>query len=112
MVEVHEGVRRPESAFQLFARDDFARSLEQHGKYLIRLLLDFDLNAVAPELPRAGIHLKDTESNHLSQVPVRDAGHLGSPVPTPRRFSYKYVIRRISFLLSAANFSRYRVIGR
>jgi hypothetical protein len=63
VVEIHEGVGRPEPAPQLFPGKNFTGTLEEHGQDLERLLLESHLSAVPPEFTGAEIHFEGTKAD-------------------------------------------------
>ena len=62
MLEIHEGIRGPQPAPELVAGHQIARSGQQHGEYLKRLLLQPDPDAPLPQLARPKIRLEDPET--------------------------------------------------
>jgi hypothetical protein len=62
LVEIDEGVGRPQLAAEFFAADHFSSALEQHEKKLRGLLLKPDTQALLAQLAGSGVHLKDTET--------------------------------------------------
>jgi hypothetical protein len=62
VVEVDIGIGRPEAVAQFFPGDDLARTVQQFGEYLKRLLLQLDLGPTAAELTRAQIEFKNSET--------------------------------------------------
>ena len=61
MVEVDEGVSRPEPFAHRIASDHLTRALEEHREQLKRLFLQLEPDAVAPELPRLEIDFEGAE---------------------------------------------------
>jgi hypothetical protein len=68
MVEIHECIDWPQTSLQLFASNDFAPPIKQHGKDLKGLFLKPDLCSVAAEFPGPQIGLEDAELDHLHPV--------------------------------------------
>src|SRR5580700_4713190 len=62
MVEVSKGLVRPDATLQFFAGDDRTRLLQQGHQYLQRLILNPDARAGLPQLARACVQLKNSES--------------------------------------------------
>ncbi len=62
MVEIHEGVRRPEPLAQLVARQDLAGTLQQHGEHLEGLLLQLEFRAVLAQLAGTQVHFANAEA--------------------------------------------------
>jgi len=75
VVEVDEGVGRPKPALQLLARDNFPGTLQQECEDLIRLFLDFDLDAAPAQFSGARIEFVDAEPHHLGKAIGWEAGH-------------------------------------
>src|ERR1700694_3879250 len=50
IVEIHESIGRPQRLLQFVPRNDLAGTLKQHTKYLERLVLEPDSDAVLPDL--------------------------------------------------------------
>jgi hypothetical protein len=62
VIEVNEGILRPELAAQFFSGNDFSRALKQSGQHLERLFLEpYFLPSVA-QFPGLEIYLKRTEA--------------------------------------------------
>ena len=68
MVEVHKSVCRPESGAQLLPRHDLPRALQQHGKDLKRLFLEFHLRAISAQFACPQVCFEDAEVNHPRSV--------------------------------------------
>lgn len=60
-IEVDEGIFEPEPGADLLAAHDLAAMFQQKNKNLEWLLLDFDPEAVLPQLARARVHFKSAE---------------------------------------------------
>ena len=65
MVEIDEGVGRPELLLQLLPGDHIAGTLQQHGQNLEGLLLEFDPQPVPAQLAGVQVGLKGAEADHL-----------------------------------------------
>ncbi len=63
MVEIDEGIVRPEFLSKLLSGDHFPSPFQQGGKQLKRLFLELRLEPVLPKLPCARVHLEDPEPN-------------------------------------------------
>jgi hypothetical protein len=89
LIEVYERVRRPDLLPQLFSSDDLSGMLEQGANDLERLVLEFDLDTVLPQLTRAAVdfeytelqpsrirggHQQDQSSTMVGALPVTNAG--------------------------------------
>jgi hypothetical protein len=64
MIEVDEGVRRPELAAQFLSGDDLSRLLKQRHQQLKRLFLELYLLSPLAQFPCLKIHLERTETNN------------------------------------------------
>src|ERR1700722_2679182 len=62
VIEIDEGVRRPEPVAQLLAGHDFAGLLQKLCQYLERLLLELDLQPLAAQFTGAQIELVYAET--------------------------------------------------
>lgn len=63
MIEIDEGIGRPETLADRLAGDDFARPLQKHGQQPEWLLLKLEPDAIAPKLPGVEIDLKGSEAH-------------------------------------------------
>ena len=81
VVEVDEGVRRPDFALQFLAAYDLARSPDQNLQDLQRLILQFELGPVATQFSRGDIKFKFAEADLVSHF-CRDAQLLVWLLPT------------------------------
>jgi hypothetical protein len=64
VVEIDEGIARPQSASELFPADGLARMIEQYLQNLTGLLLQPDLSALLPKFTGMKINLKNTKSKN------------------------------------------------
>jgi len=64
MIEVDEGVRRPESAAKFFSCNYLTRTLDQHAQDLERLLLQLHLLSPPAQLPGLQIYLEHAEADN------------------------------------------------
>src|SRR5438445_700925 len=71
VVEIDEGVVRPQFAVQVFARDHFAGTLEQHGKDSERLLLETDAGTVLAQLAGDEVYLKGPKTHGFARACFR-----------------------------------------
>jgi hypothetical protein len=94
MVEVHKGIGGPQPGVQIFPRDDFSGTLEEHCQHLKGLFLKANLEAVAAELPDAKVYLKDSKADnsvcgischwaHLAGAPYLITVSSGTKFPLP-----------------------------
>jgi hypothetical protein len=65
VIEVDEGIRRPELAAQFLASNQFSRSFKQSRQYLQRLFLEFYLLTPLAEFTCVEIHLERAETNEM-----------------------------------------------
>ncbi len=63
MIEIDEGVRRPELAAQFLSGDKFSRAFKQRRQHLKRLFLELYLLSPLAEFPGVEIHLERAETN-------------------------------------------------
>ena len=63
MIEIDEGVRRPEFAAQFLSCNEFSRMFKQRGQYLQGLFLKFYLLTPLAQLSRIKIYLKRAEAD-------------------------------------------------
>jgi hypothetical protein len=70
VVEVHEGIGRPQTSSQFFASYDFTWLIEQHDEDLKGLILEPDLGPAAAQFPSPQVGLEDAELDHLRPVTV------------------------------------------
>ena len=61
MIEIYESVGRPEFGAEVLAADDLARTFEQNGENLKRLLLQLDLGSVAKQFARPQVRFEDAK---------------------------------------------------
>jgi hypothetical protein len=73
VVEVNERIGGPKLLLQLFARDDFAGTLQQQRQHLKRLPLQTQLHAVLAQLARAQIELEHTKPRDSALILRHDA---------------------------------------
>jgi len=81
VVEVHEGVRRPQLAAQLFPGDHLAGPFKKECQELERLVLELDFRAVSAEFTGTKVGFEDPEADdtvgnilwHPDGPPVRSA---------------------------------------
>jgi hypothetical protein len=64
MIEVNEGILRPEFAAQFFSGNDFSRAFKQSGQHLQRLFLELYLLSPLAELSGLKINLKRSEAGN------------------------------------------------
>ena len=64
VIEVNEGVRRPESAAQFLSGNHFPRSFKQRCQYLKGLFLELYLLSPLAQFPGLEIHLERTETDN------------------------------------------------
>ena len=64
MVEIHEGVGRPQFAAELLAGNHFPGPFQQRRQYLEGLFLQLDFLSLTTQFAGAKIDLKDTETNN------------------------------------------------
>jgi hypothetical protein len=64
MIEVDEGVRRPELAAQFLSGDDFSRPFNQRGQHLKGLFLDLYSLPPLAQFSCLQIHFERTEANN------------------------------------------------
>ena len=80
MIEIDEGIGRPDCFAQVFARDHLTGILQQGSEHLKRLFLKPDTSAVFAQLSGGQVDLKDAKA----QKPGFAAGgrhrHDGAPV--------------------------------
>ena len=65
VVEVHEGILRPQLLLQFLARHDLARMLQQHLEHLKGLLLQPDLEAALAQFACAQVNFKNPEAHEV-----------------------------------------------
>src|SRR5690349_331263 len=65
MFEIHEGICRPETLPQFFARDEFSCTNQESTEHLKRLSLDFEQTAIVAQLPSAQISFKLSEADNF-----------------------------------------------
>ena len=70
MVEIHEGVRRPEFFLKFLACYDVAVALKQHHQDFKRLFLKADSQAMFPQLARLEIQFEDSKSERPAMLTV------------------------------------------
>src|SRR5262245_42764037 len=70
VLEVDERACRPQPLAQLFSCNHLARPIEHHRQDFEWLILQADPDAALPQLTRARIDLKASESDHDRQVKV------------------------------------------
>jgi hypothetical protein len=63
MIEVYEGVRRPELAAELLPGDEMSRIFKQCGQYLKWLFLQLYLLSPPPQFPGLEVDLECTETD-------------------------------------------------
>jgi hypothetical protein len=68
VVEVDEGVGRPEFLLQLFARDHLAGALQQQRQDLKWLLLQAQLDSVLAQFARVEIELKHSKARDSGAI--------------------------------------------
>ena len=73
VIKVHKGVGRPKTAVQLLSRNDFTRTLKEHGQDLERLLLKPYFDAIAAKLPSTQVGFKGSKADDIRD---RILGHL------------------------------------
>jgi hypothetical protein len=73
VVEVHKGVGRPKTAVQFLSRNDFTRTLQEHGQDLERLLLKPYFDAIAAKLSSTQVGFKGSKADEIRN---RILGHL------------------------------------
>jgi hypothetical protein len=61
ILEVNEGIGTPESRPEFLSTDNLAAMLHQFKQNVVRLLLDFNLDALSAELASSGVQFKDPE---------------------------------------------------
>ena len=64
MIEVDEGVRRPESAAQFLSGDNSSRPFKQRGQYLKGLFLELYLLSPLAQFPGVEIDLERAETDN------------------------------------------------
>jgi hypothetical protein len=74
VVEIHEGVGRPEPIAEFLARDDIAGSLQQVSKNLEGLFLQFDTHTTAAQFASSQIELEQSKAQCLRNFAFRCAG--------------------------------------
>jgi hypothetical protein len=62
MVEVDEGIGRPNLGPKFVASHDITRAVQQGRQYLERLALQVELYAAFPELTRTKVQFEDVEA--------------------------------------------------
>jgi hypothetical protein len=67
MIEVNEGILRPEFAAQFFSSNDFSWAFKQSGQHLERLFLELYFLAGVAEFPSLEINLERTEAGNRGQ---------------------------------------------
>lgn len=81
IVEIDEGILRPQLGAQLFTTDQFTRTLQQEREHLKRLFLQLDPLTLLPQLTAAHIHLKRCKAKDGWRTRFR--GHVTSPSAMP-----------------------------
>ena len=66
VVELDEGVGRPQLLTQFFTGDNLARPLEQDDKQAERLVLEIDLEPFLAQFRRGEVHFEDAEAEDAS----------------------------------------------
>ena len=93
VLEVYERIAWPELVFELFSSDQFPRLLEQHGKNLNRLPLNFNLASMLAKLTRPEIEFEILEMDgtraecwlaHSPSLSSREVVALGTTWRVPR----------------------------
>ena len=65
MIEVYKGVGWPKTAVQFLSRNDFTRTLKEHGQDLERLILKPYFDAIAAKLPSTQVGFKGSEADDI-----------------------------------------------
>jgi len=68
VVEVNEGISRPQAIVQIVASDDLSRLFQNQRQYLERLLLDFDLDAATAELAGVQVKLENAKATRARRL--------------------------------------------
>jgi hypothetical protein len=81
VIEIDEGIDRPQSLLYFFASDHLARLLQQERQNLKRLFLQLYLRTVAAQLARPQVNLKSPELNGTRPIRAgnRHVPHLQCP---------------------------------
>ena len=68
MLEIDEGVLRPEAVAEVFAVHDFAGSLEENGQNFDGLAVEVQLLAEFKEFAGGGVQLERAEANFATSL--------------------------------------------
>jgi hypothetical protein len=71
MVEIHEGIGRPESVAKFFSCDHFAGMLDQHAQHLKGLFLKPQLDSILAQFACRNIHLEGSETQDTWKLGLR-----------------------------------------
>lgn len=77
IVEVHEGVARPQLLFQFLARENLPRLFQQSAQNLKRLFLKFDRFTILAQFTRMEVHLEVIEAQNRTRLRACSQGSPG-----------------------------------
>jgi hypothetical protein len=75
LVKIDEGIGRPQLAAEFLAADHFSGPVQQHEKNLSGLSLQSNAHSLLAQLPRGGVHFKDSETEDARRLCQFWQGH-------------------------------------